>query len=57
MPLKFRLPKDIPMSEYPKPEAYLEEGLHLTDEAQKQGSTRDGANRTSLLLPGVCGTL
>ena len=37
MPLQFRLPKDIPMSEYPKPEAYLEEGRHLTDEAQKQG--------------------
>jgi hypothetical protein len=36
---QFRLPKDIPMSEYPKPEAYLEEGRHLTDEAQKQGLT------------------
>ena len=34
---KFRLPKDIPMEEYPKPEAYLEEARHLTDEAQKQG--------------------
>jgi hypothetical protein len=37
MPLEFRLPKDIPMSEYPKPEAYLEEGRRLTDEAQKLG--------------------
>jgi len=34
---KFRLPKDIPMEEYPKPEAYLEEARHLIDEAQKQG--------------------
>jgi hypothetical protein len=37
MPLQFRLPKDIPLDEYPKPEAYLEEARHLTDEAQKQG--------------------
>jgi hypothetical protein len=37
MPLQFRLPKDIPMDEYPKPEAYLEEGLRLTEDAQKQG--------------------
>ncbi len=35
--IKFRLPKDIPLDEYPKPEAYLEEARHLTDEAQKQG--------------------
>jgi hypothetical protein len=34
---KFRLPKDIPLDEYPKPEVYLEEGRRLTDEAQKQG--------------------
>lgn len=34
---KFRLPKDISMEEYPKPETYLEEARHLTDEAQKQG--------------------
>lgn len=34
---KFRLPKDIPMDEYPKPEVYLEEARHLTEEAQKQG--------------------
>jgi len=37
MPQQFRLPKDIPLDEYPKPEAYLEEGRHLTEEAQKQG--------------------
>jgi len=37
MPLEFRLPKDIPMSEYPKPETYLEEGRRLTDDAQKLG--------------------
>jgi hypothetical protein len=34
---KFRLPKDIPIEEYPKPETYLEEARRLTDEAQKQG--------------------
>jgi hypothetical protein len=34
---KFRLPKDIPMEEYPKPEEYLQEAHRLTDEAQKQG--------------------
>ncbi len=33
----FRLPKDIPMDEYPKPEAYLEEARRLTESAQKQG--------------------
>ncbi len=37
MPLQFRLPKDIPLDEYPKPEAYLEEGRLLVDDAQKQG--------------------
>ncbi|TSA46739.1 MAG: hypothetical protein D4R46_02280 [Chloroflexi bacterium] len=38
MPQKvFRLPKDIPLNEYPKPEEYLEEARHLTEEAQKQG--------------------
>jgi hypothetical protein len=37
MEIKFRLPKDIPLEEYPKPEAYLEEARRLTDEAQKQG--------------------
>jgi hypothetical protein len=37
MPQKtFRLPKDIPLDEYPKPEAYLEEARRLTEEAQKQ---------------------
>jgi hypothetical protein len=34
---KFRLPKDIPLEEYPKPEVYLEEARHLTEEAQKEG--------------------
>ncbi len=34
---KFRLPKDIPMEEYPKPEIYLEEARCLTEDAQKQG--------------------
>jgi len=34
---KFRLPKDIPLEEYPKPDTYLEEARRLTDEAQKQG--------------------
>ncbi len=37
MPLQFRLPKDIPLDEYPKPEAYLEEGRRLVEDAQKQG--------------------
>ncbi len=37
MDKKFRLPKDIPLDEYPKPEAYLEEARRLTDDAQKQG--------------------
>jgi hypothetical protein len=37
MPQQFRLPKDIPLEEYPKPEAYLEEARFLTDEAQKEG--------------------
>ncbi|MGZ3881938.1 MAG: hypothetical protein ACXVBF_11395, partial [Flavisolibacter sp.] len=35
----FKLPKDIPLEEYPKPEEYLEEAHHLTEEAQKQGIT------------------
>jgi len=34
---KFRLPKDIPMEEYPKPDEYLDEARRLIDEAQKQG--------------------
>jgi hypothetical protein len=33
---KFRLPKDIPLDEYPKPETFLEEARHLTEEGQKQ---------------------
>jgi hypothetical protein len=37
MPLQFRLPKDIPLDEYPSPEAYLEEGLRLSNHAQKEG--------------------
>ncbi len=36
MDRKFRLPKDIPLEEYPKPEAYLDEARRLTDEAQKK---------------------
>ena len=34
---KFRLPKDIPLEEYPKPEEYLNEARRLTDAAQKEG--------------------
>ena len=34
---KFRLPKDIPLEEYPKPEEYLKEAHRLIEEAQKQG--------------------
>jgi len=34
---KFRLPKDIPLGEYPKPETYLEEARRLTDEADRRG--------------------
>jgi hypothetical protein len=34
---KFRLPKDIPLEEYPKPEEYLNEAHRLIEEAQKQG--------------------
>lgn len=37
MQKQFRLPKDIPLDEYPKPEAYLEEARALTEEAQKKG--------------------
>jgi hypothetical protein len=33
---KFRLPKEIPLEEYPKPETYLSEGKRLIDSAQKQ---------------------
>ncbi len=32
---RFRLPKDIPLEEYPKPETYLEEAHRLTQEAQQ----------------------
>jgi len=34
---KFRLPKDIPFEEYPKPETYLDEAQRLIKEAQNQG--------------------
>lgn len=34
---KFRLPKDIPLEEYPEPETYLEEAHRLTDAAQQRG--------------------
>ena len=34
---KFRLPKDIPFDEYPKPGTFLTEARRLTEEAQKQG--------------------
>ncbi len=35
--VRFRLPKDIPLQEYPKPETYLEEARRLTDEAARGG--------------------
>jgi hypothetical protein len=34
---KFRLPKDIPIEEYPPPEMYLSEARRLTEEGQKHG--------------------
>lgn len=34
---KFRLPKDIPIEEYPQPEEYLSETKRLIEEGQKQG--------------------
>ncbi len=34
---QFRLPKDIPLEEYPKPETYLEEARRLSDEASRRG--------------------
>jgi hypothetical protein len=34
---KFRLPKDIPLEEYPKPELYLEEARRLTIEGERHG--------------------
>ena len=37
MNLKFRLPKDIPLEEYPKPEQYLEEARRLTEASTQQG--------------------
>ncbi len=37
MERKFRLPKDIPLEEYPQPEEYLNEARRLTEEGEKQG--------------------
>ena len=37
MEKQFRLPKDIPLDEYPKPEDYLDEARSLSEGAQKQG--------------------
>jgi len=34
---KFRLPKDIPLEEYPPPEMFLQEARRLIEEARKQG--------------------
>ncbi|MEW6566904.1 MAG: hypothetical protein AB1449_01820 [Chloroflexota bacterium] len=34
---QFRLPRDIPLEEYPSPETFLHEARRLIDEAQKQG--------------------
>jgi len=34
---QFRLPKEIPLEEYPKPEIFLEEANHLIEDAQKEG--------------------
>ena len=34
--MRFRLPKDIPIEEYPKPETYLDEAQRLINEAQNQ---------------------
>jgi hypothetical protein len=35
--IKFRLPKDIPLEEYPTPDTYLKEARRLTEQAKKQG--------------------
>ena len=37
MEKQFRLPKDIPLDEYPKPEDYLDEARSLSEAAQKEG--------------------
>ncbi|MGB9722662.1 MAG: hypothetical protein ACPL7G_02020 [Chloroflexia bacterium] len=34
---RFRLPKDIPLEEYPQPEVFLDEARRLIEEARKQG--------------------
>ncbi len=36
---RFRLPKDIPLEEYPSPEAFLQEARRLIDRAREQGLT------------------
>ncbi len=36
-PKQFRLPKDIPLDEYPKPEIFLAEANRLTETAQQEG--------------------
>jgi len=53
---KFRLPKDISLDEYPKPEAFLTEARRLIDEAQKQGLSPagDGPIRAPLPLSRLC---
>ena len=53
---KFRLPKDIPLDEYPKPDAFLEEARRLIDEAQKQGIviTGDGTDCATFSLSRIC---
>lgn len=35
--IKFRLPKDIPLEEYPQPDEYINEAKRLTEEGTKQG--------------------
>lgn len=37
MPLQFRLPRDIPLDQYPTPETYLQEARRLTEDAQERG--------------------
>ena len=34
---RFRLPNEIPLDEYPKPQAFLDEARSLIDKAQAQG--------------------
>ncbi len=53
---KFRLPKDIPLDEYPKPEAFLTEGPPADRRGAETGDdpAGDGADRPPLLLSGLC---